>query len=85
MLCNYRSPTTLELSRCGDEARKEGLGWNTEFPDGETQGPIGGLRLQWASGARRRRKAVAGAARSGDAMKKGRREGRKDREARGEP
>lgn len=42
MLCNYTSPSTERLVQQAE------LGpWNTAFPEGETVGPVGGLRLSW--------------------------------------
>jgi hypothetical protein len=42
MLCNYHSPSTERLEQNAE------LGpWNTAFPESETTGPVGGLKLSW--------------------------------------
>jgi beta-lactamase superfamily II metal-dependent hydrolase len=42
MLCNYRSPSTELLEVLGGTDQ-----WTTAFPEGETVGPVGGLKLSW--------------------------------------
>ncbi len=39
LLCNYKSASTERLIDAG--------GWKTAFPEGETEGIIGGLKLTW--------------------------------------
>jgi beta-lactamase superfamily II metal-dependent hydrolase len=42
MLCNYRSSSTEWLETQGGPDQ-----WITAFPEGETEGPVGGLKLSW--------------------------------------
>lgn len=42
LLCNYQSDSTERL-----RARGSAEGWITNFPEGKTVGPVGGLQLRW--------------------------------------
>lgn len=41
--CNYRNPKTEEKLVLKDNDQR----WKTAFPEGETQGPAGGLKMSW--------------------------------------
>ena len=42
MLCNYCNTLIEEKLK-----PPQGLKWDTEFPEGEREGPAGGLKLSW--------------------------------------